>query len=143
MSGRQAVLLPLVLVIPALLEGCVIGAAAIGAKVYSDHETRKSLGRSVEAYEEAAQEVRIGDRKEAVLARLEPSQRHLKDKLRREPHRYERDGSEIEIYYFRSDWLEDGLITDDEFTPYIFKDGRLIHIGWRTLTGPRTWGRPP
>lgn len=125
-----------------LLEGCVIGAAMVGAKVYSDHETRKSLTQAVQDYREAAAAVELGDPKEEVLALLEPTQSHLKSVLRREPHRYRRGSSQIEIYYFRSGWVEDGLITDDEFTPYIFKDGRLVNVGWRTLTGPRTWGRP-
>lgn len=125
-----------------LLQGCVIGAAMVGAKVYSDHETRKSLTRAVQDYREAAAAVEVGDSKEEVLALLEPTQSHLKSALRREPHRYRRGRSQIEIYYFRSGWVEDGLVTDDEFTPYIFQDGRLVTVGWRTLTGPRTWGRP-
>jgi hypothetical protein len=124
-----------------LLQGCVIGAAIVGAHAYSNYETRKSLGKTVTAYEEAAQSVQIGDSKQRVLALLEPTQSPLKAKLRREPHRYERRGAAIEIHYFRSGWYVDGKTTDDEFTPYVFKDGKLVSIGWRTLTGSRTWAR--
>ena len=35
------------------------------------------------------------------------------------------------------------MTTDDEFTPYIFEDGKLIAIGWHILGGPKTKGRIP
>lgn len=136
-----AILLVAVIAASSLLEGCVIGAAVIGAHVYSSHETKKALSKSVTRYDEAARLVQIGDAKDDVIARLEPTQRHLKAKLRRKPHSYRQDGELVEIYYFRSGWHADGLNTDDEFTPYIFRNGKLTHVGWRTLTGARTQSR--
>jgi len=44
----------------------------------------------------------------------------------------------VEILYYRSGWQRDGIVTDDEFTPYIFNDGVLVAIGWTTLGGPKT-----
>jgi hypothetical protein len=41
----------------------------------------------------------------------------------------------------RSARQPDGLTTDDEFTPYIFNDGRLVGIGWQVLGGPKTQGQ--
>lgn len=126
-----------------LLQGCVIAAAVIGAHAYSSHETKKALSRSVARYEQAASLIQIGDSREVVLARLEPTQRDLNANLLREPHSYRQGGDLVEIHYFRSGWYADGLNTDDEFTPYVFRNGRLTHVGWRTLTGARTqsWRR--
>lgn len=124
-----------------LLQGCVIAAAAIGAQAYANHETKRSISRAVNAYQDATQRVRLGDSREEVLRILEPTQAHLKPKLRKASHRFRQGGIEIEIDYFRSSWRADGVTTDDEFTPYIFEDGRLANIGWAKLGGPRTHGR--
>ena len=35
----------------------------------------------------------------------------------------------------------DGLTTDDEFTPYIFNNGKLVGIGWHLIGGPKTQGQ--
>ena len=35
----------------------------------------------------------------------------------------------------------DGLTTDDEFTPYIFNNGKLVGIGWQVLGGPKSQGQ--
>jgi len=52
-----------------------------------------------------------------------------------------KDGKKIEIYYFRSGRQPDGLITDDEFTPYVFTDEVLTGIGWQVLGGPNSIGQ--
>jgi len=41
----------------------------------------------------------------------------------------------------RSARQPDGLTTDDEFTPYIFNDERLVRIGWQVLGGPKALGQ--
>jgi len=37
------------------------------------------------------------------------------------------------VFYFTSIRQEDGSITDDELTPLIFRDGRLVGQGWPFL----------
>ncbi len=47
------------------------------------------------------------------------------------PHRnekYDMNGKDVDIWFYRTSWSEDGLETDDEFTPMVFEDGKLI--GW-------------
>jgi hypothetical protein len=51
----------------------------------------------------------------------------------KQPDRYVKDGVNVEIIYFRSGWQSDGLTTDDEFTPYLFNDGKLVAISTATL----------
>jgi len=47
----------------------------------------------------------------------------------------------VEIYFMRSGWQPDGLTTDDEFTPYIFHDGKLVGIGWSMIGGSKSQGQ--
>ena len=83
-----------------------------------------------------------GDYKEQVLAILEPTQRRLSNSDRKYPEKYFKYGVLVEIYYFRSGWQDDRLNTDDEYTPYVFNDGKLVAIGWEALGGPRLWSTP-
>ena len=55
--------------------------------------------------------------------------------------KYMKEGIAVEIIYFRSGWNSDGLTTDDEFTPYIFNDDKLVAIGWQVLGGAKTQGQ--
>ena len=59
----------------------------------------------------------------------------------KQPDRYVKDGVNVEIIYFRSGWQPDGLVTDDEFTPYLFNDGKLVAIGWAILGGAKSRGQ--
>ncbi len=105
------------------------------------YQTAKQIDSSISKYEEESFKVNLGDSKEKVLAILEPTQKYNK-KWRKKPERFlNNDNSVIEIYYYRSDRTPDGISTDDEFTPYVFKDGKLIGIGWAVLGGPKTQGQ--
>ncbi|MEO1859310.1 MAG: hypothetical protein ABGZ19_05390 [Verrucomicrobiales bacterium] len=53
----------------------------------------------------------------------------------RTPDMYWKHGVYVEILYFQSAWVKGGLISDDEFTPYIFNNGKLAAVGWQTLGG--------
>ena len=50
------------------------------------------------------------------------------------------NGDKILIKYCRTSWIEDGKTTDDEVTPFVFVNDKLIAIGWSTLGGIRTFG---
>ena len=94
---------------------------------------------TVDEYAAAAHRINLGDSKEQVLTILEPTQGRLDNSDRKYPEKYYRYGAFVEIYYFRSGWQDDYLNTDDEYTPYMFKDGKLVAIGWEALGGPRFW----
>ena len=85
-------------------------------------------------------EVYLGDSKANVLKILAPTQQGLWAGFKKDPYSYEDGSTFIEIYYFRTAWVPDGKVTDDEYTPVIFKNGKLTSIGWRTLEGPQTIG---
>ena len=106
----------------------------------------------LEHYDYNAPKIRIGDSKEAVLQALLQKQvqydessmdwlliRDVVSKLTKEPRFYLDNGILVEIHYFRSSWFQDGRVTDNEFTPYIFRDGVLTSIGWRVLGGPTSF----
>ena len=96
---------------------------------------------TVNDYMEAAPQVNLGDTKEKVLSILQPTQRRLANTEIKQPDKYMKDDISVEIYYFRSGWQSDGLTTDDEFTPYIFNDGKLVAIGWQYIGGPKSQGQ--
>ena len=96
---------------------------------------------TVNEYVAAAPRVDLGMTKQQVLEILAPTQRRLRNIEIKHPDRYIKDRVNVEILYFRSGWQSDGLTTDDEFTPYLFNDGKLVAIGWATLGGPKSQGQ--
>lgn len=96
---------------------------------------------TVNDYVAAAPRVELGMSKQQVLEILASTQRRLRNTEIKQPDRYVKEGVNVEILYFRSGWQSDGLTTDDEFTPYLFNDGKLVAIGWATLGGPKSQGQ--
>lgn len=79
-----------------------------------------------------------------VLAILGPSQAGLPPDQKRPPEQFvNSDGKRVAIYYFRSGWVSNGRLTDDEVTPYVFIDGQLSGVGWTAIGGPRSYGQVP
>jgi hypothetical protein len=137
-------ILMLALLAPA---GCAIERAA-------EQHTAAQVDDAIAQYRAAAAQVKIGDPKEKVLARLEPSQVGLLYNQVKPPEAFhaETDTGEthlIEIYFYRSarytDELPDrrGFPPDDDFTPYIFTDGVLTATGWPSLSALHAQKRKP
>lgn len=97
---------------------------------------------AIESYLMVKNKVQIGDSKEKVLAILHPTQKSLGYSEQKQPEIYQKDGKLVEIHYFRSLLQNDTILTDDEFTPYIFENGILIAIGWEAIGGPKTHAQP-
>lgn len=94
-------------------------------------------------YHQVAPEVKIGMDKEQALAILQPATEMLPADEQRPPEQFTDDNGVLtEVYFFRSQAYYDDMLTDDEFTPYVFKNGKLSAIGWTALGGPKTQGLP-
>jgi len=103
--------------------------------------TARQIDSSISKYENQSSRIELGDTKQKVLEILEPTQSY-NNKYRKKPEKYlSKDGSIIEIYYYRSNRNPDGSTTDDEFMPYVFKDGVLIGVGWTSIGGIKTQGQ--
>ncbi len=105
------------------------------------------IDNAISKYEKAAPQVKLGDSKERVLAILEPTQENLSNDQTKRPETFWLDKgsgvkSVVEVYFFRSGRVADGITTDNEFTPYVFTDDILSGIGWTVLGGPKTVARP-
>jgi len=100
-----------------------------------------SIDGSIREYKRAAINVDLGDTKQEVLTKLNKAVIKLPTKNIRLPDKYTAKGKEYEIIYFRSDRQPDGLTTDDEYTPYIFRDRILVAVGWQALGGPKSVGK--
>jgi hypothetical protein len=96
---------------------------------------------TIDDYMTAVPKISLGMSKSEVIELLQPTQARLKNTDIKQPDMYKKDGTLVEILYFRSGWQPDGLTTDDEFTPYLFNDGELVAVGWATLGGPKTQGQ--
>ncbi|MBT4934473.1 MAG: DUF3192 domain-containing protein [Rhodospirillaceae bacterium] len=98
------------------------------------------LNEAINKYNVVAPQVQLNQSKSQVLSILLPTQRGI-EKFGRQPDQFQKDGKRIEIFYMRSNRVDDGRTTDDELTPYVFVDDTLVAVGWRALGGPRTAGK--
>ncbi|WP_440928712.1 hypothetical protein [Candidatus Pelagibacter sp.] len=85
--------------------------------------------------------ISLGDSKSYVLSQLQPLHANIPSSWLRSPERFVKEGKNVYIHFQRSARISDGLITDDEFTPYLFVDEKLTSIGWTALGGPKTFGQ--
>jgi len=92
-------------------------------------------------YNSVKEQVSLGDTKNKVLGILNPTLSPLSSNMMKQSEKYMKDGVLVEVYFFRSGLQPDGLTTDDEFTPYIFNDGKLVGIGWTMLGGAKSQGQ--
>jgi outer membrane murein-binding lipoprotein Lpp len=91
----------------------------------------QKIDDTVTAFDNAESKVHMGDLTSDVLAILEPTQIDAHAKKWETKHdSFNNNGTTIDIYYFRSSAPNNGLTAEDEYTPYVFKDGRLAGIGW-------------
>ena len=101
----------------------------------------KDIDTSIKDYNAVKDQVELGDDKGKVLTILLPTQSILKPEYKKSPEKYMKNGVTVEIYFMRSLRQRDGSVTDDEFTPYVFNDGKLVGIGWTVLGGAKTQGQ--
>ncbi len=99
------------------------------------------IDQATAQYDRVEDQVSLGDAKEKVLAILRPTQESVPRNSRKKADRYIKEGINVEIYYMRTGRQADGITTDDEFTPYIFNDGKLVGIGWGLIGGPKSQGQ--
>ena len=103
--------------------------------------SKRQLYQGIEQYGAVSNSITLGESKSNVLAVLLPTQSEIGQRFLRIADKHMENNIKVEIYYMRSSWTSDGLLTDDEFTPYVFNDGVLTAIGWSTLGGPKTRGQ--
>jgi hypothetical protein len=129
------------------LLSCSLAAAQFGGcalEEASQKYTASRIDEAISRYRAEAAKVKIGDSKDAVLARLQPTQFELQSNEIKGPQAFPiqaADGGEslVEVHFFRSARHADeapdagGHALDDNFTPYIFTDDVLTGIGWNAL----------
>jgi len=107
-----------------LLGGCGGNPAQDAADYYQAHKN----------------EVRLGMSEKQFAQFIAPAEAFYKpDYCYRAPDRYTRNNQMIDVWYVisRTIYVSGGSeCYDDEYTPYIFVDGKLAAIGWEHLGGP-------
>jgi len=96
------------------------------------------IHESIQAHEAVRGQIQLGQNKSEVLAILAPAQGNLETRFAKQPEIYLHEGKTREIFFVRSRSFNDGIVTDDEFTPYVFENETLIAIGWTAIGGPKT-----
>lgn len=84
-------------------------------------------------YKEEKKKISLGDSKTKVLQILLPTQEGLCEECVKKPTKFVKNGKSIEVHYFRSRWIPDDKTTNNEFTPYFFKDDKLVAVGWKNV----------
>lgn len=115
---------------------CVTLACVLLAGCELDAQLR--IDSVITDYYRLAPQIHLGDSKERVSEILGPLQDRLDSIYRKPSQVLKREGQVIDILYFRTQRIPDGITTDDEFTPYIFIDGKLHGVGWTALGIPIT-----
>jgi len=95
------------------------------------------IDRTIKRYNAAVDQIRLGDSRERVVQILSPTQRDLPPENSKASEQYIRDGQIYQIDYYRTARQPDGFTTDDEFTPYLFVNDKLLAIGWQALRSYR------
>jgi len=101
-----------------------------------------AINDSISGYAKVSNQISLGDSKSKVLAILEPIQAGIEADSKKPSESFIKGGVNHFIYYARSGRVPDGLVTDDEFTPYSFENDSLVAIGWTYLGGTKTQGKP-
>jgi len=94
-----------------------------------------TVREGVEHYRANIHRVSLGMSVEEFTAIFASTQREIGESNTRPTQRISRDGSIFDTYFIRSGWIPDSETTDDELTPHVFKDGKLISIGWEAVGG--------
>ena len=90
--------------------------------------------RAVENYPVVAKTVSIGDAKEYVLSILQSNQDLIPAHFRKRHEQYVSYGETVEIYFARTDLASGIANSDEDFTPYLFRNDILVSIGWRYVS---------
>ena len=91
-------------------------------------------------YDKIAPTINLGDDKNRTLSILVPLIQDLPANWKRPAEQFMKGDDRYYIYYHRTGWTSDNRLTDDELTPYIFKNDKLVSIGWQALGGAKTTG---
>ena len=80
----------------------------------------QTVRNAVSRYSEVADQVELGMTQDEVLAILQPTQASMPSEFGKPMEQYVENGKRRTIYFFRSRVFNDGIVTDVEFTPYVF-----------------------
>jgi len=114
-----------------------VGLSLLGGCVPATSPYQTTVDNYVAAYSKVSLGMTIAE----IDTILSSTQALLSSSEIKQPDKYRKNGKNVDIIYYRSGWNSDGLTTDDEFTPYVFNNGKLVAIGWQSLGGAKSQGQ--
>lgn len=113
-----------------LFEVVTLAILMVGLHGCAPNTVTEQAVQAVEEYDKAYSKISIGDARGHVLAILDISQQVIPLRFKKRPERYLSYGEQVEIHFVRTGF-ESGISNDDDdYTPYVFKNGVLVSIGW-------------
>lgn len=101
----------------------------------------ENLDNAIKEHRKLSENVKLGDSINEVKKVLSPCLANVEPQYLKKPESYMDGEKRVDILFYRSARQPDGMLTDDELTPYIFHDETLVGIGWSMLGGPKTQGK--
>lgn len=101
----------------------------------------QKIDDAIANYRQVSHQISLGDSKVKVIPILDEAQKDVPIKWLKSSESYIKNSIKVEIYYSRTRRQADGLLTDDEFTPYVFNNGKLVAIGWTSIGGAKSQGQ--
>ena len=108
-----------------ILEGCV----------GSDYMSRDTI---IETTSSSLYQLELGTNRSEALPIINNAVSMFRNKgieYIKPPQKFIKGDKKYEIFYVMSSRIPDGLITIEEFTPYIFENDILIGVGWTSVGG--------
>jgi hypothetical protein len=100
------------------------------------------IREEIKKYDVIKSEISLGDTKNKVVGLINNYHKSFHESFRRDSESYiKENGVVVDIHYALTNHYRDGLISDDEYTPYIFNNNKLVGIGWSLIGGPKTQGQ--
>lgn len=100
------------------------------------------IREEIKKYDVIKPKISLGDAKSKVVGIINGYHKGFHESFRRDSESYiKENGVVVDIHYALTNFYYDGLITDDEYTPYIFNNNKLVGIGWSLIGGPKTQGQ--
>lgn len=106
----------------------VLIASLVIATAYIVGCAAGGIDEAIAYHDTVAGSVQLGMSERSFLSLMQPAL--LQDRYGKKTTRFSRGESMYVVHYARSQRIADGESTDDEFTPYIFRDSKLVAVGW-------------
>lgn len=115
------------------MAGCQYGQVQLPALNPVAAVKQYHANHAVSLHKEVQVTILLGESLESFLGKIKQAYESLPPSLARSPSRIIINGKNVEVHFVRSSNNIYSL-EDDQYTPYLFENGKLIATGWSSLS---------